>query len=82
MLSVPDCLFCRLVREGEYVHSAEGFVAEGVDVALGQHEQVHVGPRIDVANRDEPFGRVHVLAFPHEATEQAVRHRRHESPPP
>ena len=22
-----DCLFCRLVREGDHVHSAEGFVA-------------------------------------------------------
>jgi histidine triad (HIT) family protein len=26
--SVPDdCLFCRLVREGEHVHASEGFVA-------------------------------------------------------
>jgi histidine triad (HIT) family protein len=23
----PDCLFCKLVREGDHVHSAEGFVA-------------------------------------------------------
>jgi histidine triad (HIT) family protein len=23
----PDCLFCRLVREGEHVHATEGFVA-------------------------------------------------------
>jgi len=23
----PDCLFCRLVREGDHVHEAEGFVA-------------------------------------------------------
>jgi histidine triad (HIT) family protein len=23
----PDCLFCRLVREGEHVHAADGFVA-------------------------------------------------------
>lgn len=28
MGSVPeDCLFCRLVREGEHVHASEGFVA-------------------------------------------------------
>ncbi len=28
MASVPeDCLFCRLVREGEHVHASEGFVA-------------------------------------------------------
>ena len=26
-LSAPDCLFCRLVREGDHVHAAEGFVA-------------------------------------------------------
>jgi histidine triad (HIT) family protein len=26
-LSRPDCLFCRLVREGEHVHAADGFVA-------------------------------------------------------
>jgi histidine triad (HIT) family protein len=23
----PDCLFCKLVREGEHVHTAPGFVA-------------------------------------------------------
>ena len=23
----PDCLFCRLYREGDHVHAAEGFVA-------------------------------------------------------
>jgi len=23
----PDCLFCRLVREGPHVHAADGFVA-------------------------------------------------------
>lgn len=23
----PDCLFCRLVREGDHFHAAEGFVA-------------------------------------------------------
>jgi histidine triad (HIT) family protein len=23
----PDCLFCKLVREGDHVHAAEGFVA-------------------------------------------------------
>jgi len=24
---VDDCLFCRLFREGDHVHAAEGFVA-------------------------------------------------------
>ena len=23
----PDCLFCRLVRDGDHVHAADGFVA-------------------------------------------------------
>ena len=23
----PDCLFCRLVREGDHFHAADGFVA-------------------------------------------------------
>jgi histidine triad (HIT) family protein len=23
----PDCLFCKLVREGDHVHAADGFVA-------------------------------------------------------
>ncbi len=27
MASQPDCLFCRLVAEGDHVHRAEGFVA-------------------------------------------------------
>ena len=27
MPSQPDCLFCGLVREGEHVHAADGFVA-------------------------------------------------------
>ena len=26
-MSRPDCLFCRLVREGEHVRKADGFVA-------------------------------------------------------
>ena len=27
MASRPDCLFCKLVAEGDHVHKAEGFVA-------------------------------------------------------
>ena len=26
-MSRPDCLFCRLVREGDHVHKSDGFVA-------------------------------------------------------
>jgi histidine triad (HIT) family protein len=25
--SLPDCLFCKLVNDGEHVHAADGFVA-------------------------------------------------------
>ena len=27
MASRPDCLFCKLVNDGEHVHAADGFVA-------------------------------------------------------
>lgn len=27
MAAQPDCLFCKLAREGDHVHAAEGFVA-------------------------------------------------------
>ena len=27
MAAQPDCLFCKLVREGDHVHAADGFVA-------------------------------------------------------
>ena len=27
MVSSPDCLFCKLVAEGDHVHKADGFVA-------------------------------------------------------
>ena len=27
MASQPDCLFCKLVAEGDHVHAADGFVA-------------------------------------------------------
>lgn len=26
-MSQPECLFCRLVRDGDHVHAADGFVA-------------------------------------------------------
>jgi histidine triad (HIT) family protein len=55
VLSVPDCLFCRLVREGEYVHSAEGFVAirdinPRADVHLLVLPERHVDTFRDVAS--------------------------------
>jgi len=50
-------------------------------VTLGQHEQVRVRPRIDVAYRDEAVGRGDVVPVGDEAAEQAVLRQRG-SPPP
>ena len=51
-------------------------LAEGVDVALGQHEQVRLGARVDVMDRDEPVGGVDVLALADEPTEEAILRQR------
>ena len=39
-------------------------LAESRDVALGDHEQVRVGLRVDVADRDEALGRVMADVMP------------------
>jgi hypothetical protein len=55
-------------------------VSECLDVPLGDHEEVRVRPRVDVAQRDDAFGLVDVLALSIELAEKAiVRQRR--SPP-
>ena len=56
-------------------------LAEGRDVPLGQDEQVRVGPRVDVADRDEAVALRNVVAFPYELAEEAVLRQRG-SPPP
>src|SRR5258705_62327 len=56
-------------------------LAKGRDVPLGQDEQVRVGPRVDVANRDEAVGFRNVVAFLHELAEETVLRQRG-SPPP
>ena len=56
-------------------------LAEGRDVPLGQDEQVRVGQRIDVADRDEAIALRNVVAFPDEPAEEAVLRQRG-SPPP
>ena len=48
-------------------------VAEGVDVALGEHEDVHRRLRVDVVDRDEAVRRVHVVAVADEPAEEAVQ---------
>jgi histidine triad (HIT) family protein len=54
-LSAPDCLFCRLVREGDHVHAGEGFVAirdinPRADVHLLVLPERHVDTFRDVAS--------------------------------
>src|ERR1700757_1392904 len=49
-----------------------GDVSECVDVALGDHEQVHRSLRVDVADRDEAVGRGDVIALAVELAEEAV----------
>jgi hypothetical protein len=56
-------------------------LAEGRDVPLGQNEQVRVGPRVDVADRNEAVGLRNVLALLYELAEEAVLRQRG-SPPP
>ena len=56
-------------------------VTKGVHVALGQHEEVGVGLRVDVADRDEPITRVDVVALADEVAEETVSVRQRGSPP-
>ena len=49
-----------------------GDVAEGIDVALGEDQQVGVRLRVDVADRDEAFAARDVVAFANEPAEEAV----------
>jgi hypothetical protein len=56
------------------------YLAEAVDVALRQDEQVGVRLRVDVANGDEAVRRMDVLALANKLAEEAVV-RQPESPP-
>jgi hypothetical protein len=55
-------------------------LAEALDVALRQDEQVGLGLRVDVPNRDEAVGLRDVVALPDEPAEEAVLRQRR-SPP-
>ena len=56
-------------------------VAERLDVALGDDEQMRVGARVDVGDRDEAVSLTDVVALCVQLAEETVRrHRR--SPPP
>jgi hypothetical protein len=59
-----------------------GHVLESVDVALRKDEEVRLGLRVDVTNRDEPIALADVVALPDEPAEQAVVVRQRGSPPP
>jgi histidine triad (HIT) family protein len=57
LASQPDCLFCRLVREGDHVNKADGFVAiEDINPKAPVHLLVlpehHVGTFREVSEFD------------------------------
>ena len=56
-------------------------VTKGVHMTLRQHEEVRVGLRVDVADRDEPVTCVDVVALTDEVAEEAVGVRQRGSPP-
>jgi hypothetical protein len=56
-------------------------ITKGVHVALGQHEEVGVGLRVDVADRDEALACVDVVALADEVAEETVGVRQRGSPP-
>jgi hypothetical protein len=51
-------------------------VAEGVDMAFGQHEQMGLGRRVDVADRDVPLPGKDVIPVPDEPAEEALLRQR------
>jgi histidine triad (HIT) family protein len=62
----PDCLFCRLVAEGEHVHAAEGFVAIR-DIAPAAETHLLVLPARHVDTMRD------VAAFPDEEAARMLR---------
>ena len=77
----PCCLRNELEHALRFFRRKAADVAEGVDVAFRQHEQVRVGLRVDVADRDEPVGCVDVVALADEVAEETVGVRQRGSPP-
>ena len=55
-------------------------VTKGVHVPLGQHEEVGVGLRVDVADRNEAIACVDVVALADEVAEETVGVRQRGSP--
>ena len=51
-------------------------VSECLNVALGDHEQVDVRFRVDVANRDDAGAGADVIALLEQATEEAIVRQR------
>lgn len=65
-MSQPDCLFCRLVAEGDHVHATEGFVAVR-DIAPAAETHLLVLPQRHIDTfRD-------VDAFPDEEAARMLR---------
>ena len=75
---------CRLGDELEHALGLVGReladLAEARHVPLGQDQEVRVGARVDVSDRDEAVTGVNVIAFAHQAAEEALVRQR-EFPP-
>jgi histidine triad (HIT) family protein len=71
----PDCLFCQLVREGDHVHAAEGFVAvEDINPKAPVHLLVLPERHVDTFKNVGEFGADEVkrmLEFVAETAERA-----------
>jgi histidine triad (HIT) family protein len=65
-LSQPDCLFCRLVADGDHVHVADGFVAVR-DIAPAAETHLLVLPARHVATLRD------VAEFPDEEAARMLR---------
>ena len=56
-------------------------LAEGRHMPLRNHEQVRLGARVDVRDRDEAVSAAHVVTLAVEPAEEAVRRHRRSLPP-
>ena len=65
-----------------FVGGERAHIAEGIDMSLREDEEVHIGLRVDVANRHEPVALRNVLAFARKhAKEAPIKLNWQESPP-
>jgi hypothetical protein len=77
---LPGCLRDEVEHPFRLVRRELRDLAEAVDVPFRQDEEMGLGLRVDVANRDEPVRLRDVVALAGEPTEEAVLRQRR-SPP-